>query len=252
MIKHAQLAAQLYTLREFLTTPEDCVKSLAKVKAIGYEAVQISGIKIDDDALAPILRDSGLEVCASHDSSEMICNDPDAVISRLKKLNCKHTAYPYPHFEAQSRADVVKFAESLEAAAKKFAAAGLTLSYHNHAKEFCRFDGELMLDTIYKNAPSLLVEIDTFWVQAGGQNPVDWIKKFPGRQILLHLKDYGIINNERVMRPIGSGNLDWDGIFAAAEAAGVQYYIVEQDVCQKDPFDSLADSYKFITERYVR
>ena len=84
------------------------------------------------------------------------------------------------------------------------------------------------------------------------QNPIDWIKKFPGRQILLHLKDYGIINNERVMRPIGCGNLDWDGIFAAAEAAGVQYYIVEQDVCQKDPFDSLADSYKFITSRYVR
>ena len=69
---------------------------------------------------------------------------------------------------------------------------------------------------------------------------------------MLHLKDYGIINNERVMRPIGYGNLDWDGIFAAAEAAGVQYYIVEQDVCQKDPFDSLADSYEFITSRYVR
>lgn len=254
MIQHAQLAAQLYTLRDFLKTPEDVKKSLAKVKAIGYEAIQLSGIgPMDDQLLADIIRESGLNPCASHDSAVKICDEPESVIARLKLIGCPHTAYPYPHRQDLTTREAVEdWAAKLEKAAQKFAAAGLTLSYHNHALEFCKVDGEIQLEMLYRLAPSLQVEIDTFWIQSGGQNPVDWIKKFPGRQPLLHLKDFGIINSERCMRPIGDGNLDWDGIFDAAEKAGVQYYIVEQDTCQKDPFESLADSYRFIVERFVK
>ncbi|MBQ7393072.1 MAG: sugar phosphate isomerase/epimerase [Lentisphaeria bacterium] len=254
MIKHSQLAAQLYTLRDFLKTPEDVEKSLAKVKAIGYEAIQLSGIApMDDQVLADIIRASGLFPCASHDPAVKIFDDPDAVIARLKLIGCPHTAYPCPHLQDLNTVEAVTaWAEVLEKAAQKFQAAGVTLSYHNHAREFCKIDGEIQLEMLYRLAPSLLAEIDTFWVQSGGQNPIDWINKFPGRQKLLHLKDYGIINNERCMRPIGCGNLNWDGIFEAAEKAGVEYYIVEQDVCQKDPFESLADSYRFIVDRFVK
>lgn len=254
MIKHSQLAAQLYTLRDFLKTPEDVKNSLAKVKAIGYEAIQLSGIgPMDDQVLADIIRESGLNPCASHDSAVKICDDPESVIARLKLIGCHHTAYPYPHRQDLTTREAVEdWAAKLEKAAQKFAAAGLTLSYHNHALEFCKVDGEIQLAMLYRLAPSLQVEIDTFWIQSGGQNPVDWINKFPGRQPLLHLKDFGIINSERCMRPIGCGNLDWDGIFDAAEKAGVQYYIVEQDTCQKDPFESLADSYRFIVDRFVK
>lgn len=254
MIKHSQLAAQLYTLRDFLKTPEDMAQTLAKVKEIGYEAVQLSGLgPMEDQVVADLIRESGLNPCASHDKAAMIFDDPEAVIARLDLIGCKHTAYPSPHLQTlDTRENVLEWISVLEKSAQKINAAGLTLSYHNHAREFCKFDGEIMLEMIYKYAPSLWVEIDTFWIQAGGQNPIDWINKFPGRQKLLHLKDFGIIANERVMRPIGSGNLDWDGIFEAAEKSGVEYYIVEQDVCQKDPFESLADSYNFITGRFVK
>ena len=87
------------------------------------------------------------------------------------------------------REAVEDWAAGMEKSARKFAEAGLTLSYHNHALEFCKIDGEIQLDMLYRLAPSLLVEIDTFWIQAGGQNPIDWISKFPGRQKLLHLKE---------------------------------------------------------------
>lgn len=254
MIKHSQLAAQLYTLRDFLKTPEDVEKSLAKVKAIGYDAIQLSGIgPMDDQVLADIIRKSGLFPCASHDAAAKIIDTPEVIIERLKTLGCPHTAYPYPHRQdLNTREAVEDWAAGMEKSARKFAEAGLTLSYHNHALEFCKIDGEIQLDMLYRLAPSLLVEIDTFWIQSGGQNPIDWINKFPGRQKLLHLKDFGIIDGERCMRPIGCGNLNWDGIFAAAEKAGVEYYIVEQDVCQKDPFESLADSYRFIVDRFVK
>ena len=102
------------------------------------------------------------------------------------------------------------------------AAAGKVLCYHNHDIEFMRMeDGSLILDLLYDNAPALQGEIDTFWVQAGGQNPACWVKKLAGRMPLLHLKDYGIHDRRRAMFPIGSGNLDWQSIVPAGEAGGV-------------------------------
>ncbi|MCI7644200.1 MAG: sugar phosphate isomerase/epimerase, partial [Lentisphaeria bacterium] len=63
--------------------------------------------------------------------------------------------------------------------------------------------------------------------------------------------DFGIID-DRIMRPIGSGNLDWANIIPAAQAAGVEWYIVEQDVCQKDPFESVSDSLNFLIQNFVK
>ena len=113
------------------------------------------------------------------------------------------------------------------------------------------YNGELVLDTIYNNAPALAAEIDTFWIQAGGQNPVEWIKRFPNKQPLLHLKEFGIINGERKMLAVGNGNLDWKAIIDAGKACGVEYYIVEQDDCNGvDPFEELRNSYNYIAENF--
>ena len=251
MKKH-QLAVQLYTLRNFLQTPEDIARSLAKVKAIGYDTIQVSGMgEIEESRLMEITADCGLEICATHEPGARICDETDAVIERLKKLNCRHTAYPFPHLPLKTKADVLLLAEKLNATALAMKKAGITLSYHNHALEFARVDGELVLDLIYKNAPALSAEIDTFWIQTGGQDPAEWISRFPGREPLLHLKEYGIIDGERKMFAIGDGNLNWDAIIQTANSCGVEYYIVEQDDCNgKDPFDELKRSYDFISQRY--
>ncbi len=253
-MKKSQLAAQLYTLREFLKTPEDIAKSLARVKAIGFNVVQVSGMgPIPEADLVRICEDNGLEICATHDGGQIIYDTPEVIIERLQKLHCRYTAYPWPHLIPKSAAEAVEIAKGLNRAAEKFAAAGLVLCYHNHDIEFMRMEnGELILDIFYDNAPALQSEIDTFWIQAGGQCPTAWVKKMAGRLPLLHLKDYGIVDRQRAMRPIGCGNLDWKSIIPAAEAGGTEYFIIEQDVCQKDPFESLADSFRYVTENFVK
>ena len=251
-MKKSQIALQLYTMREHLTTPTDVATTFAKVKKIGYDAVQLSGMcAMPEEEVAKIASNEGLTICATHEPGVMIFDHIDQVIERLKKLNCIHTAYPYPHVCPKDYAGALDYSAKLENAAQKMAAAGLVLSYHNHACEFTKFDNQILLDIIYNNAPTLKAELDTFWVQAGGCNPVDWIKKYPKRQPLLHLKDFGIID-DRIMRPIGSGNLDWANIIPAAQAAGVEWYIVEQDVCQKDPFESVSDSLNFLIQNFVK
>ncbi len=251
-MKKNQLAAQLYTLREFLKTPADVAKALPKVREIGYEAIQVSGMgPIDEAELVKIANDCGLTICATHEPGKLFFEDYTKVIERLKKLNCCYTAYPHPHTPLTDKKTVLEVAAGLNKMALDMAKEGITLCYHNHATEFARVEGELILDLIYKNAPALAAEIDTFWVQAGGQNPVDWIKRFPNKQPLLHLKEYGVIGNERKMFAVGNGNLNWKEIIAAGEACNVEYFIVEQDDCNGvDPFEELRNSYNYIAENF--
>lgn len=253
-MKHSQLAAQLYTVRDYAKTTADFAGTMKKIKAIGYEAVQVSGIgPVPEDEIRRISEGEGLTICATHENGATIIDNVDSVIARLKAINCKYTAYPWPHIVPATHYGAVDMAKKLNASAEKMAAAGLGLCYHNHAIEFQRLDGELLLDIYYNNAPALLGEIDTFWVQAGGGNPVEWVKKLAGRMPLLHLKEFAVSGNDKRMSYIGGGNLDWKNIIAAGEAGGVEYYIVEQDDCNgMCPFEALKRSYDYLTENFVR
>jgi sugar phosphate isomerase/epimerase len=124
----------------------------------------------------------------------------------------------------------------------------MDFSYHNHNHELMRIGKKTWLGTLYEKADAslLMAEIDTYWIQAGGGDPVSWIARCAGRMPLLHLKDM-CIGPEREQRfaEIGEGNLNWPAILKEAEAAGAEYLLVEQDHCYgRDPFESLAISYR--------
>jgi len=246
-----QLAATLYTLRDYAKTPSDLGTTLRKVKAIGYDAVQVSGIcPIEPQELRRMIEGEGLTCCATHEASDMILSEPDAVVEKLRALGCRCTAYPYPAGVTLETLDDVKaFASRLNAAGKVLHDAGLVLTYHNHSIEFRRVEGRLILDVLYdETGPEYLQgEIDTYWVQHGGGDPVAWCRRLAGRLPLLHLKDYVIAHeNEPTFAEIGNGNLDWKAIIAAAEQSGCEWFIVEQDTCPGDPFDSLKASHDYI------
>ena len=132
MKKH-QIAAQLYTLREFLKTEPLIFESLKKVKKMGYDAIQVSGMgPIDEKELVRICGDLGLDICATHENGQMIVEETERVIERLDRLNCRYTAYPWPHIIPSNRTEAVELAHKLNTAAEKMAAAGKVLCYHNH------------------------------------------------------------------------------------------------------------------------
>lgn len=256
-MKIEQVAAQLYTLRDFLKTPADIKKTLRRVKEIGYQAVQLSGLgPIDTDELAQMLKDEGLVCCAIHASGDKILDEPQSVISQLNKWNCTHVAYPHPGGVSLKRTkDVVDFAQRLNDAGKVFSEAGKVLSYHNHSLEFRHFGKKTMLEILYKKSDPkyLAAELDTYWVQHGGGDPVDWCKKMKGRLPCIHMKDYTIgPDNAPTYAEIGNGNLNWKKIIKAAEASGCKWFIVEQDTCPGDPFDSLTISFNYIKDKLCK
>lgn len=255
-MKKQQVAAQLYTVRNFLKTPADIASSLKKVKKIGFSAVQLSGLgPIDTNALRTMLDSEGLVCCATHESSDGLLAEPAAIVDRLKTLDCVYTAYPYPSgVDFADPTSVDTLIKKLDNAGKILAQAGIVLTYHNHNIEFRHISGETILDMIYRKTNPAYVqgEIDTYWVQAGGGDPAAWCRKLSGRLPLLHMKDFGVNEqNQPVFREIGYGNLDWKSIISASEKSGCKWFIIEQDAAWKndDPFESLKLSFEYTSSK---
>jgi len=249
-MKIHQVAAQLYTVRDFAKTPPEIAQTLKKIRKIGYEAVQLSGLgPIPEKDLVALLKDVGLTCCATHEDGNTILNEPQRVVDKLKKLGCTLTAYAWPAgIKFDTMAEVESFAARLNAAGKVLHEAGMVLCYHNHHIEFRRLNSKPILQILFDltDPRYLLGEPDTYWVQHGGGDPVEWCERLKNRLPILHMKDYTVTtDNKATFAEIGNGNLNWKKIIPAAEAAGCQWFCIEQDTCPGDPFDSLKQSFDY-------
>jgi len=239
-----QVGLQLYTLRDYCKTLPDFVATLKKVHAIGYRSVQVSGVGVPHAEAKKALDDASLTICATHESGDEILNKPHAVCERLNSIGVTQTAYPYPagiDFKSE---------ESVRTLVKQLDAAGAI--YHNHAIELTGFADTTVLDFIYRETrpENLKAELDTYWIQYGGGDPAAWIEKLSGRVPILHLKDYVFTKADKpAFGEIGHGNLNWPRIFAAAEKAGTEWLVVEQDTCPGDPFVSIRKSYDYLKSK---
>ncbi len=237
-----QIAAQMYTLRDFAKTPADLAKTLKKVKSIGYDVVQISGIcAIEYSELKKMLDDTGLKVCATHIPYNRMKDEPEKVIEEHYIIECKYPAIGGLPSEFRNKEGYAKFAKEATQVGKRLADGGIFFGYHNHSFELERFGDRTGLHILYEDSDPryFKAEIDTYWIQHGGGDPAAWIEKLSGRIPLLHLKDMAVQGNDPIMAEVGEGNLNWPRILEASKKAGVEWYIVEQDICQRDPFDSL-------------
>ncbi len=247
-MKHV-VGAQLYTVRQFTQDIQGVAQTLQKVAKIGYKAVQISGFgPVDPKEVAKIVADNGLDVVSTHVGLNRFTDDLDALIEEHLLWKCPHPAIGGLPKEYFSLDGLKRFLDELAPIAEKLAQAGMDFSYHNHNHELVKYDGKTWLARLYDQAPPAMLkaEIDVYWITAGGGDPAWWVKRCAGREPLLHLKDM-VITPEREQRfaEIGEGNLNWPAILAAAKEGGVEWYLVEQDQSyDRDPFESLAISYR--------
>jgi len=244
----------LYTIREFTQTAEAFARSMAKIRDIGYRAVQISAIgSIAPEEVKRITDENGLAICNTHTAFEPLWRNTAEVIDQHRFWNCKNVAIgSLPQEYRTGEEGFRRFAREASEVGERLAQAGMTFSYHNHSFEFVRFGKHTALDIIYQESDPryLMAEIDTYWVQHGGGNPAAWIRRMKQRMPVVHFKDYAVTsegwNTQPVMAEIGEGNLDWAEIIAACQEAQVEWCAVEQDICQRDPFESLKISYDYL------
>ena len=244
------IGAQLYTVRDFTKTPEALSETLKRVADIGYRTVQLSGTcPYDAEWMRDELSKNGLTCVLTHTPAKDILEDTVRVCRDHSVFGChnvglgaipggKMTDEAYEAFVA----DFLPAAKTIRDMGKKF-------YYHNHAFEFVRDrNGKLFIDRLTEDfSEDLLgITLDTYWVQFAGADPAAWLARLRGRVACVHLKDMApTFKNGNRMAVVGEGNLDFEKIIDAAEGAGTEYLLVEQDDCYgEDPFACLSRSYR--------
>lgn len=250
-----KLGVQLFTLRDKCKDAEGFEETLKFLDSIGCHVVQISGIgDIDPQVVADLIKKYNMEVCVTHKPYDRMKNDLDALIHEHDLINCKNIGIgAMPGNVHESAEGVTGFIVKCNEIAEKMKAQGKQLCYHNHALEFEVYDGLRTFERLIDEAPELHFIPDTYWMQVGGVNPAEYMKKLKGRVEVCHFKDMRIVNNQQRFAEVGTGNIDFDSCYQTCKEIGVKYIVIEQDLCyDKDVFESVKigfEGLKRIAER---
>lgn len=246
-------------------------ETFKKVKEIGFSTVELSQVPMTPEnveAIRESLDELDMKVCATSGAlkamapgmkMENLRDDFDKILADTKALGCKYIRIGMISFDCLgSKEKIVEYTKELNEMGRRLKEQGLELYYHNHHVEFAKYDGKYIMDIMAEESdPEYLgFELDVHWLQRGGVNPLEWIKKLEGRTKILHIKDYRISQTldlsggmEGIMRSmadmvkfaeIGEGNLDMKAIIDLAGETGVEHIFIEQDdTYGRDPFESL-------------
>ena len=254
---------------------------LQRLKEMDIDAVEVSQIPMDETNTAALERgisELGIQVGAlsvALKGSPTATGDNledhfDKIVADCKRLGVKFVRIGMMPFTAMvSKEACEAWAAQCQPAAERLAAEGITLCYHNHHVDLAKFDGERMFDIVRRVAPSLNFEVDLHWVQRGGMAPLDMLKEYAGVCKLIHVKDFRVVPvpqeavdkmmsgdvaggfqgflNIAQFAEVGQGNMNWPELLPAAEAAGAEFFFIEQDdTYGRDPFDCIADSRAYL------
>jgi len=229
------VALQMYTVRD--AQAHDFRGTLRAVAEMGYPAVEFAGYGgLSAEEIRDLLAELHLQAAGTHTGIEALQRDLPGVVAFHHTIGARFVTVPsipgqrYPRDEAGFR----RAAADLGEIGKRLAAEGLALGYHNHDFEFFRVGERRGLDILYEETDPahLRAELDVYWAQKGGVDPAAYIRKLGARCSLVHIKDMGADGS---FAEVGTGTMDFPSIFAAGDAVGSEWYIVEQDICQLRP-----------------
>jgi sugar phosphate isomerase/epimerase len=245
-----KLSVQCYTLRDDFA--KDVWGTFKALRNLGLNYVEIGGTYgMPARDLKAGLDDLGLRVSANHVGIQDLESKLDEVIDENLTLGNMCIVLPWIGEDRYGKGWGL-FAKELEPIGAKIRAAGMTFAYHNHNFEFKLENGKPGLDVFYETADPKLIaaQIDTYWVAYGGGDPAAYIRKLKGRLPQIHCKD-GKLGGEPLWLEVGQGELDWDGILAAARESNVEVASIELDVCPRPPIESVKMSVEFLRSRGV-
>jgi sugar phosphate isomerase/epimerase len=262
--KQKYIGLQLYTVRDAMQ--KDPADTLAQVAAMGYNSLEgatytgtqkFYGMEAKD--FAALLKKNKLVMPSSHyrlgeektngqDVKGTILHDWDKAVEDAKTVGIKYMVCAF--LSPAERGDLNHYkyiAEQLNKAGERCKKSGVQLCYHNHDFEFAAQDGKLPYDILLNDTDPNLVkmEMDIYWVEKAGKDPVTLINQHPGRFPLWHVKDMDN-TSDKAFTEVGNGTINFKRIFAQANKAGLKYFFVEQDKTPGSPFDSIKKSISYI------
>lgn len=238
------IGLQLYSLRGLFMS-QGPSKTLDKVKGYGIREVELAGnYNLTPAQFKAELDARGLIPVSGHFSFDRFRDDPEGIAREAKVFGLKYAGCAWiPHKATFSAADARAAAAVFNKAGEVLAKDGIRVFYHCHGYEFQKGvagDGLTAMDILMRetNPRTVSFEMDVLWVVFPGESPEAWLAKYPGRWELMHVKDYrrgqptGIHTGKTDVSndvTIGSGQMDWPRILAAAQKYGVKHYFIEDE-----------------------
>jgi len=257
------LGVQLYSVRNAIS--KDVPGTLARVRALGFREVELAGTYgLTASQFHADLDRAGLRATSMHVGYERLRDSLSAVLDDARTLGVQYVGTAWiPHndgplTEEGARRAAADFSAWGRAARER----GLQFFYHVHGYEFQPgASGAVPMDILMRETPDDAVkfEMDVFWISRPGADPVAWLRKYPTRWRLLHLKDMkkgtptnvntGSANPEETEVPLGTGQIDYRGVLRTARDVGVEKYFIEDETAE--PFATMPLSVQWLaTVRY--
>jgi sugar phosphate isomerase/epimerase len=236
---NAPLGIAPYTFRR--SFPNSIPATLDTIKMMGFTEIEGGGGRISPVEYKKLCDERGLSIPSFGAGYDHVVKYPDSVIWRAKIFGAKYVMVSWiPHKTGSFNFENAKKAvDDFNAAGKILKEGGVTLCYHAHGYEFQPHENGTLLDYIMNNTNPEYVsfEMDVFWIQFGGGDPVGLLKKYGDRWKLMHLKDMkkgikkdltGLTSPEHDV-PLGTGEIDIVGILKEAKKVGIKHYFIEDE-----------------------
>lgn len=243
----SEIGLQMYTLHNLGSAEEQ----FAMAHNAGFKNVEIVGThNLNSEKMNTILDKNQLKVTSAHVQLSELENNYQDTVMYNKAIGNSTIIIPWiePEDRPKNSQGWIHYAKRLDTLGEKLHKDGIVLGYHNHNFEMKKYDGVTALEIImnYTQPNNLKLEMDAAWVSRGGQDPVYFLNKYPGRIYAIHAKDnaaIGVRDDEMNFAPLGEGLLDWKSILPAAKASGVRWFIIEHDK-PKDPWSIITTAHR--------
>jgi sugar phosphate isomerase/epimerase len=244
------LGLQLYSVRDLL--PKDYEGTLKQLAALGYREVEAAGFYGHSAIeMKQAMHDAGLHCVSAHYSLKDLLSGLDETIQFGKDLGLEFIVCPSPWFKDPSKVKTPDSraaresmtledwrwnADQFNQIGDRVKSAGMRFAYHNHTPEFRSQNGIVFYDELLRltDPAKVSMELDCGWAAVAGKNPADYLREYPNRFSMLHVKDFKLTGHVNVMAPppsteLGRGTIDYRSIFAAAKGASIEHLFVEQE-----------------------
>lgn len=246
------LSIQVYSVRDCMQGEAQTRETFKALASYGYTGIQTAGpCGWGYENFADAAKEAGLRIIGTHLQLH-VHEEFDEALRIHRTLNTRYAgigSMPKLWDEDFSPKVVDAFITQANAIAEKYQQNGLGFTYHHHEREFAKIGNETVMEILMRELhPNVSFVPDTFWLQTGGVNILEYLKKMEGRMKILHLKDYAVWFGQGGghITELGSGNINFKDVIKAAECYGVEELCYEQDDGHKvNPLESAKQSAEY-------
>jgi sugar phosphate isomerase/epimerase len=220
---------------------DDIPGTLDLIRQMGITNIEFSSLfGRSPSEIRSLLDESGM-ICTSYGVSyDNLVNNTERVAEEARILGASYVRVAWiPHDSPFDIEDAERAISDFETAGRILTEHDLEFSYHNHGYEFRPHGDGTLFDYMVQNSNPEYVnfEMDTFWIAHPGHDPVEYLKKYPERFNLVHLKDLKIGAEHDYTGgapseydvPLGTGQIDFEALLRVAQNSNIRYFYIEDE-----------------------